>query len=394
MTRKRVLFVDDEVQVLEGLQNLLRKERRAWDMVFCESGTKALDELAKAPFDVIVSDMRMPGIDGPTLLARVKDEYPSIARLVLSGHADRDAIERAIPVAHQFMSKPCDSALLRSTIERTCGLQAVLHNDAVRKVVGRLERLPSAPATYFELTRVLGRPDAAIDDAVAIIERDPAMVAKILQLVNSAYFGLAQHITSVKRAVSYLGLDLLKGLALSAHVFEAFPEREGGFSIEALQAWSLRVARLAKRLVPDPARRDDAFSAGIVHDIGRIVLAMAMPQAYARVHAGGEGTVSEREHAELGLSHAEAGAYLLGVWGLPITVVEAAAHHHRPSDLAGNDLQVLAAVHAASVLLDRPEGTDAEAHELDAAFLARAGMPLDLARWRAMAAEERRGGKR
>jgi HD-like signal output (HDOD) protein/CheY-like chemotaxis protein len=387
MSQKRILFVDDEAHVLAGLQNMLRKERHVWDMVFTSSAANALEELAKGKFDVIVSDMRMPGMDGAALLARVKDEHPSVARLVLSGHAERDAVERAIPVAHQFLSKPCDGAILRAVIERTCRLQALLQDESIREIVGRLAQLPSAPSAYFELTRVLGRPDAGAHDVASIIERDPAMAAKVLQLVNSAYFGLAQHIASIQRAVSYLGTEVLKGLALSAHVFTAFGESEtGGFSIEAIQLSSLRVARLAKRLVRDSARGEEAFSAGIVHDVGKIVLAVALRERYARIYAAEGGSLGDREQAEFGLTHAEVGAYLLGVWGLPLTVVETVAFHHRPSLVTAPDLQVLAAVHVADVFLDHG-ANDPEPPAFDVEFLARAGVQVDLERWRALASE-------
>src|SRR5262249_35044517 len=153
--------------------------------------TEALAELKIAPVDIVISDMRMPGLDGASLLAKIKEDYPATARLILSGHAERDAILRALPVAHQFLSKPCDATVLRTAIERTCDLHRLLEDEAIRQVVGRLDRLPSVPQTYVELTEAASRPGASTSDFATIIERDPAMSAKVLQLVNSAYFGVA-----------------------------------------------------------------------------------------------------------------------------------------------------------------------------------------------------------
>ncbi|HTQ06246.1 MAG TPA: HDOD domain-containing protein, partial [Polyangiaceae bacterium] len=212
---KRILFVDDDASVLDALKNILRKRRNEWDMVFVVGGLAALAELEKGPFDVVVTDMRMPGMDGAALLTRVRDVYPGSARIVLSGQADRDAIVRALPVTHQFLNKPCDAATLRGVVERTCSLQTLLQNEATRSVIGKLNHLPSPPATYLRLTEAMANPNVSSKAIGAIVEEDPAMSVKVLQLVNSAYFGLAHRVASVTQAVSYLGLGVLKALALN-----------------------------------------------------------------------------------------------------------------------------------------------------------------------------------
>jgi DNA-binding NarL/FixJ family response regulator len=229
VVKRRILFVDDEPNVLDGLRNLLRKQRHQWEMLFATSGKAALDELARMPVDVIVSDMRMPGMDGAELLGRVRELYPQTARIVLSGHAERDAIARVVSVAHQFLSKPTDANTVRVVIERTCRFQALMLDPGIRRVVGGMEQLPSLPDTYFELTRATEDPDSAIADIAKIVERDLAMSVKVLQLVNSAYFGLAQKTESITRAVTYLGVENLKGLLVAVHVFSAdnFPVIEG-----------------------------------------------------------------------------------------------------------------------------------------------------------------------
>jgi DNA-binding NarL/FixJ family response regulator len=172
VNRKRILFVDDEAPVLDGLRNLLRK-RREWELAFALGGEAALAELERAPFDVIVSDMRMPGMDGAALLERVKREYPSVVRIVLSGYADRQPLLRVIPVAHQLLSKPCDPHVLASVIERTCMLESLLSDSVLRRVVGEMGTLPSVPSTYLELTDVIGRDDVSPSRLAAIVEKTP-----------------------------------------------------------------------------------------------------------------------------------------------------------------------------------------------------------------------------
>jgi HD-like signal output (HDOD) protein len=389
---KRILFVDDEPQILESLRDLLRKQRKEWDMVFAAGGVDALSELAKSPFDVVVSDMRMPVIDGAELLKRVKELYPTAARIILSGHADRDSVVRALPVAHQFLSKPCDVTRLRVVVERACELQRLLQDDCIRALIGKLDKLPSVPHTYAELTCAASRPDVAITDLAAIIERDPAMTVKVLQLVNSAYFGLPQQLSSVRQAVSYLGADLLKALALTAHAFGAMvPKPIAGFSLEQLQWHSLLTARLVKRMVPDPKRAGEAFTAAMVHDVGQIVFAVGVPEKFAEALRLERADGTPRHVLEkqlIGVTHAEVGAYLLGSWGLPIPIVEAVAYHHTPSLLADEPPELLAALHIADALLHeravRPDAPPGEGW-LDHGFIAAAGLAEQLPRFREIA---------
>lgn len=389
---RRVLFVDDDRNVLDGLENLLRRQRRCWDMVFACGAQAALDALGKAPFDVIVSDIRMPMIDGAELLRRVKQQYPRTARIILSGQADRDAVMRALPVAHQFLSKPCNAELLTSVVERACDLQKILADEAIRSVVGKLDKLPSVPRTYHELTQAAARPDAGLREIAKIIERDPAMCVKVLQLVNSSYFALMRPMTSIQQAVSYLGLELIKGLALSAHVFGAMPVPAlDGLSLERLQDQSLLAARLARRLLPDPKRGEDAFTGAMLREVGRLVIAVGMPDRFVEcarhAHATGQPLcVVEKER--LGATHGEVGAYLLGMWGLPLTIMEAVAYHDRPSLLAHGPFDVLAAVHVAGALVDATDGA------LDADFVRRAGFAAQLPQWRSTIEEELRSVQR
>lgn len=385
MTR-RILFVDDDRNVLDGLQDVLRKQRKDWDMSFAQDATAALDAFDRAPFDVIVADMCMPGIDGAELLARVKEEHPRTARIILSGQVRRDVSMRMLPVAHQFLSKPCDAKLLRSVIERLCEAQRLLSHDAILAVVGRLDKLPSAPRVYHQLTRAAANADVGLSDIAGIVEKDPAVCAKVLQLVNSAYFGLAKRITSIRQAATYLGIELLKALTLSAHVLCITMRLSpvAGFSLERLQDDSLRIARLAKAFLPERKRAEAAFTAGILHDVGKIVIALAAPDRFAEIvrHASTTGLpIHAVEQDRLGVTHAQVGAYLLGVWGLPLDIVEVVAHHHRPRLLLEGPHDVLAAVHVADALVDSTS-------DLDVEFLHATPFHSRLDQWRAIAEQD------
>jgi HD-like signal output (HDOD) protein/ActR/RegA family two-component response regulator len=387
----RILFVDDEIAVLDGLRDLLRRERRRWDMVFAVGGEEALEELRRQSFDVVVSDIRMPGMDGAALLTRIKADYPHTARIVLTGHADRDAVLRALPVAHQFLSKPCDANALRVAIERTQALNLLLASQEIRAVVGSLVSLPSVPQTYLALTAAAHDPRKGIGDMADIIRRDPAMSSKVLQVVNSAYFGMRQGVASIQQAVMFMGIELLKGLALTANVFKPQGKALGGLSLEDLQQRSLRTACLARRFVEDPKRSDEVFTAALMLDVGQIVIALGMPLQHADIRAeadDGGRTLHDIELARLGVTHAEVGAYLLGVWGLPFSIIESVAYHHRPSALGDGPCEMLAALHVADVLVDAPVA-DAGPRPIDLAFLARAGVADRLPAWRTIADETR-----
>jgi HD-like signal output (HDOD) protein len=395
VTNKRILFVDDEASVLEGLENLLRKQRRRWQMSFALGGEAALAELQKAPFDVIVTDIRMPGMDGATLLHHVRERHPAVVRIVLSGHADREAVIRAIPVAHQFLAKPCDGEVLRAVIERTCELQMLLGDDTLREIVGRIENLPCVPAVYHELMQRVGDPTVGLAEVAGIVEKDTAMSAKILQIVNSAYFGVRQPMSSVQQAVKYLGLELIKGMALTVQLFNTLESAPGGdFSLDQMQHSSLLTARVARRLVSDGDEKaaTSAFTAGLLHNVGTVVLIVGLPERFAQIsreaqQSGRPTFLVEREL--LGVTHAEIGGYLLGTWGLPFTVVEAVAQHHSPGRVAEGDLQVLAAVHVAEALVEGVlVGPAAAQSLLDEAFLLKAGLMERMAGWRAIAEVE------
>ncbi|MBI4815603.1 MAG: HDOD domain-containing protein [Deltaproteobacteria bacterium] len=351
---KRILFVDDDQNILDGLENVLYRQRKRWQMVFALGGQAALEELRKGQFHVVVSDMRMPGIDGARLLEYAKELQPSAARFILSGYGDREAVVRALPVAHQFLSKPCDSEILRIVVDRACELQTLLASEEIRAIVGSLDRLPSAPSTYFDLTTAMACADLGAKDVAEIVERDPAMAVKVLQLVNSSYFGVARQLTSIHQAVAYLGTEFLKALALSAHVFATLsPKPIRGFDIEETQQHSIETARVAQAISPD-GKRSDAFIAGLVHDVGRLVFAVGDPERCSKIGQTVASTARrfhEVEQEVLGVSHAEVGAYLLGVWGLPIPVVEAVAFHHRPSAVFEGDVDLLAAVHIADAVV-------------------------------------------
>lgn len=394
---RKILFVDDDPNVLQGLRRMLHSQRDGWEVAFAQGGEMALAMLDAAPFDVVVSDMRMPGMDGAALLACIREKYPETIRFILSGHSDQNAALRAVAVAHQFLAKPCEPATLRVAIERACGLKAVLSDPSLCRTVGSMRELPAMPRTYLDLTKALGDADVSLDQVAKIVEQDVAVAAKLLQLVNSAFFGLSREVTNVRMAVSYLGVDVLKSLVLTIGVFRSFEDASAvhGFSVDRFQGHAYLTAKIASAL-PTPAHLKDMTSlAALLHDVGKLVLAARMPAHFARVLgvAGQQGRpVYEVEQDLMGVTHAEIGAYLLGLWGLPWPVVEAVAHHHVPGRVPEQGLDALAAVHLANVLaLECGAPVSAEDHRatpaFDPAYIESLGVTDQLPEWRALASE-------
>lgn len=337
--KKRILFVDDEQFVLQGLQRLLRDMRGSWDMVFVDSGAKGLEELTARPFDVVVTDMRMPGMNGAEFLNRVKERHPETVRLVLSGHADADMILDLEGAAHQFLAKPCDPEVLRSVIASTTALSGRLDSEPVRRVLGGIAHLPVLPAVYQEILSLLQAPSTTLDDLARVIRRDPGMTANLLKLVNSAYFGLRHRISDPGEAVAYLGIDTLKSLALAHGIFQQIRGFPPGINGPALWGHSVDVAAASRQIARaeglDRTVQNDAFTGGLLHDIGLMILASSFHGEYERIAALMEAEGLDLTAAEsrvLGAHHGQVGGYLLSLWGVPDPVVEAVTRHHEPRE--------------------------------------------------------------
>jgi putative nucleotidyltransferase with HDIG domain len=388
MSMKSVLFVDDEPYVLEGLRRMLHVYRGEWHMKFVTSAREALQLLEETRYDVIVTDMRMPGISGADLLARVTQLYPQVVRIVLSGMSDKEQSLASAVEAHQFLEKPCDPAALKKAVDRAFAVQATLGNTALKGFISRLKSLPSLPAVYTELVTAAGDPDASVRQLGGIVSKDLAMTSKILHLVNSSLFGLRRPVLDPGEACVYLGVDTIKALVLSLGVFSQY-RRTGPFSVEELQAHSLRTAALAKQIAAferlSKAEMDEAFLAGMLHDVGKLVLALNCPREYDDCIAAAREKnvpVLETESRAFGITHAEAGMYLLRLWGLPDAVTEAVAFHHRPSESGVRLLGSLTMVHVANVLVAEAEHRPAAG--LDSGYLSQFNGGAKTQEWRAL----------
>lgn len=389
---KNLLFVDDEPKVLQGLQRQLHSMREEWSMNFAENGQQALEVMGRQPVDVIISDMIMPCMDGSQLLNEVSQRHPNTVRIVLSGHAEREAVLRLVGPAHQYLSKPCNADELRSAIARAFALRDLLGNEQLKNLATRVNCLPALPALYQQLTNELRKTDPSIERIGEIISHDIGMTAKILQLVNSAFFGLPQHVDNPADAVLYLGLTTVRSLVLSLQVFSQFEASAcKSFSLDALarHSWLTGIAarRLAQLERQDMKVLDQCFLAGLLHDTGQLILAFGVQEEYAAVlHTAKQQNCPawqvEQEH--FGASHADVGAYLLALWGLPNPIIEAVAMHHHPSRCIGGGFSSVVAVHVADVFEHERPGSETEMPPpaLDLEYLQKLGLDGRIKTWR------------
>lgn len=383
---KNIVFVDDERELLDGLRARLYKHRSSWNMKFVESGEEAIAIFEKEPVDLLVSDVRMPGMDGGQLLTAVKQRWPKTMRIIVSGYSDPAQAARLTSLAHQYLAKPCEDRQVENVLERCFNLQELLAQESLRNVVGNVAKLPAMPKTYARLQQALAQPSVTAAEIGDIVTSDAAIATKVLQITNSAFFRLRKPMVRIKDAVTYLGFATVRNLVLCAEIFSQWkigPELPG-VDLQTLQLHAQQSAAACKSLNGGCVSPDDAWLAGLLHDIGYWVLIQECPREMAEAM---EQSRAQRlplwkcELRRIGASHAQVGAYLLGLWGLPYPIVEAVALHHTPTAIVPHGYDLLSALAVSHAMLDRaaahavpPTGDDTP--EVDASYLAGVGAPF------------------
>ena len=388
---KRILFVDGDPDSIATLKRSLADAPEEWEAAYVQDEGAALTELAKAPVDVLVSELTLPLLTGDEFLRVVREKFPETVRVILTAQSDRESILRLAGAAHQYLSKPCDDKLLCDTIERALALRGLVGNESLKRVVAQIQSLPSMPSLYMQMLRELREPEPSIVKLGHLISQDMGMCTKMLQLVNSAFFGLPQQLSNPVEAIIYLGVEMVKNIIVSLQLFSMFDGVSvQNFSLERLWAHSWLTGVLAKRIAQSEdlgAQADYAFIGGLVHDVGKLVLATGLPTQYQAIidfHLLHHKPLGEVEQEFLGATHAEVGAYLLGLWGLPAPIVEAVAFHHRPSASPHQVFNLGTVLHVANVLEheQHPDQNKVKPAPVDLPYLTELGLLERLDFWR------------
>lgn len=356
-----ILFVDDDKTILDKLLLAVAERRHDWHVYVASGASEAMSILRSREVDVLITDLNMPGIDGGQLLREVRRTFPQIARIMISGYAEAKEVMRTVGDAHQYLAKPLDPAGLIHAVEQTTKLSVLLHDDRLRGAVTHLKTVPSLPVVYSELLDEVNKTEPSVKKVSAIIKKDIGMTVKMLQIANSAYFGFQREVSDPAEAVRFLGLDTVTAMTLAIGVFSQFQSKNvnSGY-INQIWSHSTRVAQIARSIarIERPSIADDAFAAGLLHDIGEIVMATNNPTEFVKTRNFAPEEYDERLSTEVklfGATHAEIGAYLLSLWGLPETIVEAVAFHHNPIKSSRVGFSAVTAVHAADALIHAPE---------------------------------------
>jgi putative nucleotidyltransferase with HDIG domain len=382
---RKLLFVPADPQVTQALAEAFRAPRQPWQPYLAATPEAAQQGLAEKDLDAVIADMDTEA--GRALLNQARACFPEVARI---GVVPQEHLKiPQLGFVHQAVPSFTDFPVLEIAVERSCRLRDLLRGERICRTLGELGELPPAPGVYLRLLEKLNRPDASLAEVAAIIEGDVGTSAKLLQVVNSIVFRTSREIITVKMAVSFLGLDVIKNVVLSLEAFQAFGKLPAlpDFSWTGLQEHCRLTAAIAGQMPLSGEARDAAMVGALLHDIGKLVLAYKMPDRFARLlgHARAEGRSLCRVEEELwGITHAEVGAYLLGLWGLPIPVTEAIAFHHAPWTVPQRGFDSSAAVYAANLLAHEVEGL-AGHDDWNVAFLDGLGLSAHLPHWKALA---------
>lgn len=395
-TPLRILFVNGDARVRESLRRECSPVLGGWELLFEGDGARALEIVSTSEIDVIVTGMALPGLPGPDLLREVMQRRPRTVRFVLASLSEQPMVMACAAATHQYLTLPCEPRVLRNAVTRALDMDAALRREKVARLVGRLERLPSLPDLYVRMVERMADPECSIDEIGDLVARDISMTARILKLVNSAFFGLRQHVASPREAVNYLGLDSVKALVLSINAFAQYEDNPlGGISLETLWNHSLMTAGYAKVIgraeAMSPREIEESFVSGMLHDTGKLVFAANFSSDYADVFASiaeSSDTLIAAEESVFDANHAEIGGHLLRLWGLPEPIVDAVTWHHQPARCPEQSVGPLTCVHVANVWSHLDSAHAPAAAQLDSGYLDRLGLTGRVRAWRHMLEEE------
>ena len=394
---KRVLFVGEDQPLWQEIRNRPADFSSQWTAEFAQTGPEALSQAETGSFDAVVADVQLFDMSGVDLLDSILRRQPQAVRILVSEQADLQNTVRCIGKAHHHLLKPCDLATLIHALEQGVRSRSWMPGKSAQDLLGKLRWVPSPPNVYFRIAMEMDSPRASVETIGEIIRQDPPTTAKVLQLANSAVFGLHLQVNEPAEAVAYLGLEATRTLVLLAHTFSEFDRvPRAGFSVDELWFHSVRVGQFARQislLEEQPSDvAEQAYAAGLLHDLGKVLLAANLPVPFGQALLMAKEQALHLHQAEtqlLGASHAEIGGSLLAIWDLPAPIVEAVALHHQPSLSVHKEFQPLAAVHAADVFAQKIGSgqTAAAPLELDQAYLAERGLAERAELWRRHCAE-------
>lgn len=385
---RRLLFVGCDDLWLGQIERDMACLQSKWQCSRAADCTQAVEKWAAGSFDTLILEGKTA--DGAKLLKTLEKELAQSICLVRCQTLDRATSALWKGTGAALVAEDTDATTLISTVKRGARIQGWMADTAIKQLVSQIRKLPAQPKLHTLVTDELKSENGSMDVVGKLISQEPIMSAKIMQVVNSAFFGLTREISDATESVMVLGAERIKALILLAGVFSQYSSAKcPGFSPEPVWGHSIQVGAFARAIAlaetKNPRSAEAAFTAGLLHDIGKLVLAGNLPEMYdtvQRLKASKKITSREAELEILGTSHAELGACLLATWGLPLPILEALAWHHEPARSDEQGFTLLAAVHAANVFAQESAGGDAPRDHIDIVYLQQAGLGDCRNRWR------------
>jgi len=349
---KNILIVDDEVQILKALVRLFMDTD--YEIVIAEGGEEALKILEKQQFNMVISDMKMPYMDGYDLLSKVKELYPKTVRIILSGYSDEKVVFHALQknIARLYVFKPWKNDELIQIVTQLLETEDILNNSNLLNFINNIENLPTIKANYQHIINLIND-DTDISTISNEIEKDISIAAKILNVANSAFYG--SKTGSVKQAVSYIGLQNTKNLITSISIIDTMSENSAAKNmIKNIWKHSFLSNKLLAFLYEKHLKKrvpDTYSSAGLLHNIGKIFFLKYFYKEYLNLLLKARDDkvdITRLEAEAFTVTHNEAGGYLLEWWEFPFAIVETALYSQNPMDAKVVNKEIVCAVHIVS----------------------------------------------
>ena len=357
--KKRILFVSEDQALCQEFQAQCPDPESAWTAQHVRAEEEAMALCQQYTFAAVVADVHLNGKSGNDLLDAFMRRQPKALRLVISDLADVQSTIKCIGHAHHHLLKPCSAKTLLHALDQAFAQEAWLPSEPVQGFIALMRQVPSPLKSYQQIVQEMKSPTCSLEKIGNLIAQDPAVAAKVLQLANSTLFGRELNVVNPAEAIAYIGLETTKAVVLLAHTFSSFDNlRLARFSVEDLWRHSVEVGRAARRVVVLEKGGEDiaeqAFAAGLLHDIGKLLFAANHPGVFTKVLRLAREQQCNLWEAETqvmpGVGHAELGATVLGIWGLPKSIIEAVALHHTPWRQRRHTFSPVTAVHVANIL--------------------------------------------
>ena len=361
-----------------------------WELVRAADPRAAIAALGTNSYDAIISVGTVPTEEGIQVLVQARDVAPAAVRLLVTADPGSGATVSVNRVAHEHLSTPVSEDALIDAYNRAASMYQHLSSVRLRSAMAKVNALPAFPRMYNQIVAELERSDGDLSRIAQVVLQDPGLTARVLQLVNSPFYGLRRQVHDTTQAVGLLGIQNLLSMVLATEVFTEFDSAGAGLNVNRLWTHAATTALWAKKIMESEGRTLEdanvAFVSGMLHDSGRMILSSQFPGEHTTLLAQLEAddmSVVEAERNLLGASHAETGAYLLDTWELPTQIVEAVAYHHEPSRSDCTRFTPLTAVHVAEVF-QQEVGADGieRGLELDMVYLDKIGAADRVEQWR------------